>query len=561
LFCHIGGALYHVNCHISLEAMAPLVCVRVALTIFIGGACVVGASATPYGFGTLCGQTFAADFWSRKAVIFKQGNELATDMFDLADLAELLRDSKVQLQVVGGTAPSGRTASVSPQPQRRRGAIADFFLNATCALSAVEARLPRLAAWSRDFARSFGISNEINLYLTPPGSQALSLHNDRQDVLAIQIVGQKSWKVWDLDGLQLPSEIGLDPVLSPFKHTVSLLSGEAAPLEALPPPSLDFRLEPGMMAYVPRGSLHVASTPESSNVSSLHLTIGVLSQSFSYAFAVFHAASQAVVHDVISAAGWDLHRFRQALMRIVDHKTDGVPFRKSLPFGWVRHMQGLGSDHACGGHSDADNSSTVSSMEIARSTLESLIQRVLLEAPSQVAMLGGISDDALRATTDVFLRHLEKFDQDLTNASLLPHPTRGANELELPEGLHISYDRPHMDSGSDSAEGVDIVEATFSWCGSHDDGGVVVARWPVGALPLLQAVAASPVRRLALDSAQLGRSVPDPVSRLLFAVDLTKLRLTPPIQLVLAGSPLAGPGSRDPGCVAARRGAAATDEL
>jgi ribosomal protein L16 Arg81 hydroxylase len=279
---------------------------------------------TPYGFAKLCASSFADENWADKTLLVESAGADVGSIFDLADLVELLIASNGSVTVTGGTAKDGRTVSVSPQPQRKKGSIMDFFRNSTIAFSAIETQLPRLAAWSRTFARAFGITSEVNLYLTPPGAQAFSVHNDRQEVLAAQVHGQKTWKVWDLKGLELPDEIMLEPAIAPFRHTVSLITSGAASLDAFPPASLDVSLQPGALLYVPRGSLHVASTAGVSTQPSLHLTIGILTQSFSYAIAAFHMAAEGLLKDAIAQAGWDLHRFRQNIMKLADHKHEGA---------------------------------------------------------------------------------------------------------------------------------------------------------------------------------------------------------------------------------------------
>jgi len=366
------------------------------------------------------------------------------------------------------------------------------------------------------------------------------LHNDRYEVFAVQVEGEKAWKVWDPDGLKLPENIALDPTVAPFRHTVTFASPEPVPLDAFPKPTLNGKLKPGALLYVPRGSLHVASTA-GIDMPSLHITMGVMTQGFSYAIALFHVALEPDVKKAISAAGWDLHRFRQTLMRISDLKVDGLAFRQSLPFGWMRSAQN--SEDLVGCSSSRRNSpldtsinSKVAWNEVRR-TLEVLLRRVLQDAPIALEQPLKISDHAVLSVKDVLTRQLKKTEEDLTAVAALP-PTEALDVLELPASLHIAF----IAWGVDTYGGGEI-DARFSWCGRGAEGAAK-ARWPAGMLPMLQIVAGSTTRRLYLSDLRAD----SPMHALIFAVELTSLWLYPPIRLVSRDEPALATRSRFPNC-------------
>lgn len=475
-----------------------------------------------FALQALCSEGFAAEAWGAHTTKLLPTVAAVRNMFDLADLAELLRGAYSSLQVVGGTAATGRTASVSPQPVRRKGHLMDYFRNATLTLARIETKLPRLAAWSRAFASHFGVSSEINLFLTPPGAQALSLHNNRQDVFVVQVLGDKAWKVWDLPGLNVPAEFGIEPVLHPFRHTVSVQPDRPIPLAALPTPSLETGLKRGSTLYIPRGSLQVASTAGTGRASSsLHLSFNALTQSFSYAIAVFHLAAEDDVKSIMLAVGWDLHRFRQSLMRIVDEKTEGVPFRQSLPLGWAPLVSSEGEAtclRAAGRRPDGQSTRVLTE---SRDVLETLLNRVFLEAPKQPPPRVTLSDAALRNVAAVFAEKVAKFHQDLAPVSLLPR-AENIGTLELPPSLTVAFVAWGLDE-----YGAGEIEARFSWCGRSTEGMARVL-WPAGVLPMLDVVSSSPTRLL--DIAELSPGT-DPVPKLIFALELTQLALDPPIRI------------------------------
>lgn len=340
-----------------------------------------GDGSEPYAFSDLCDEDFLAHAWGWKSHLLAQGTAIQR-LFDLPDLVDVLRAARDvsygaggALRAVGGTALNGRMGMASPQPTLQKGSLPDFFRNATLVLSSLQTRLPRLAAWSRAFARTFGISCEISLYISPPGSQGMPLHNDAHDKFVAQVLGAKAWKVWDLDGQAGGTFDWAEEIAAaPFRHTVSYAGSEAASFDALPEASADVRLHPGGLLYIPRGSLHVASTahlqdpgqeaeafsaagqapgalrggasgshsPEETATSSVHLAINALTQGASYALVAYQLTAEPSVQGAAQAAGWEPHRFRQALMRAADRGREGAALRRSLPLGWLRWAAAAG---------------------------------------------------------------------------------------------------------------------------------------------------------------------------------------------------------------------------
>lgn len=102
------------------------------------------------------------------------------------------------------------------------------------------------------------------VYLTPPGSQAVRLHTDDQDVILLQVWGQKHWAVYNA------------PTSLPY--TEEMLGKEhAVPEELIGRRELDFIMRPGDVLYIPRGFLHEAAT---SSEPSLHITLTVPTSDF-----------------------------------------------------------------------------------------------------------------------------------------------------------------------------------------------------------------------------------------------------------------------------------------
>ena len=105
-----------------------------------------------------------------------------------------------------------------------------------------------------------------NTYLTPPQSQAVSAHADDRDVLVLQIMGKKHWKIY--------SQI---PITHPYpEEQVGKYPHLPVPSSVLSSPLyLDTILNPGDVLYIPRGWVHEASTSSQIHHMSYHATLAL----------------------------------------------------------------------------------------------------------------------------------------------------------------------------------------------------------------------------------------------------------------------------------------------
>ena len=91
-----------------------------------------------------------------------------------------------------------------------------------------------------------------NTYLTPPNGHAVEAHADDRDVLVIQILGQKTWKVYKKVPVEFPFEneqVGKNGLDVPS----STLEGDLCF-------GRELVLNPGDVLYMPRGFVHEATT-------------------------------------------------------------------------------------------------------------------------------------------------------------------------------------------------------------------------------------------------------------------------------------------------------------
>ncbi|HEU5136575.1 MAG TPA: cupin domain-containing protein [Steroidobacteraceae bacterium] len=127
---------------------------------------------------------------------------------------------------------------------------------ATLILNSLDAHCASAARLGEEVSRFAGFPTCSNAYVSFGGNGSFGAHWDTHDVVVLQLVGRKRWRV------------GPPTFPLPLPGQTSRRSGEAAP----PPWTLDVRLEPGDLLYLPRGWWHeVTPLPEPS----LHLSVGI----------------------------------------------------------------------------------------------------------------------------------------------------------------------------------------------------------------------------------------------------------------------------------------------
>lgn len=97
---------------------------------------------------------------------------------------------------------------------------------------------------------------QTNIYLTPPDSQGFRPHWDTHDVYVLQVEGSKRWRIYG-GGPELPLK---DQKFDPEADAAGEVEAE-------------FTLEAGDVLYIPRGTMHAATTTAEL---SLHVTLGVM---------------------------------------------------------------------------------------------------------------------------------------------------------------------------------------------------------------------------------------------------------------------------------------------
>jgi len=163
-----------------------------------------------------------------------------------------------------------------------------FGEGSTISFAHLDTVVPSLASFRRSLESEFSCLCQTNVYLTPAGAQGAKPHYDTHDVFVIQIAGSKQWTLYGTP-VELPlAAQDFDPAV----HEQGA-------------PTLEFELEAGDVAYIPRGVVHDARSGD--NIS-LHITAGILRTTWT---------------DVL-------------LEFVAEASLNDPAFRKSLPPGFAR---------------------------------------------------------------------------------------------------------------------------------------------------------------------------------------------------------------------------------
>ncbi|MER0447383.1 cupin domain-containing protein [Streptomyces sp. Edi4] len=157
----------------------------------------------------------------------------------------------------------------------------------TIVVNSLQDRRESLQRVASALGHELGARVQMNIYLTPPGSQGFAPHYDMHDVFIAQVYGSKVWRLAD------------EPYELPLANRPYDKSRPA------PDPTREFELRAGDLLYMPRGTIHSGAANETA---SLHVTLGI--------------------HPVL----W-IQAFQDALTELA---AEDVRFRRSLPVGFDR---------------------------------------------------------------------------------------------------------------------------------------------------------------------------------------------------------------------------------
>jgi ribosomal protein L16 Arg81 hydroxylase len=216
--------------------------------------------------------TFKRDYWERQALVVHRGDPgYYADLLTLDDVDRILSLSNVRMDslrvVVNGketpvsalASSAGRNGSINALDELYRR----YRTGSTIVLNALDMRWEPLQRLSRALGAEIGARFQMNIYLTPAGAQGFAAHYDTHDVFVAQVHGTKHWR------------------LSSPPITLPLQGQPYDKSQPEPATEQEFDLRAGDVIYLPRGTIHSATSNESA---SIHITMGVHPVLFAQAF-------------------------------------------------------------------------------------------------------------------------------------------------------------------------------------------------------------------------------------------------------------------------------------
>ena len=178
-------------------------------------------------------------YWNEESlkVYFKSRAALRENYCDVADLKP------------------GTSAPVNPAKLR---ALVD--LGASVVANGVHRVCPEVAAVASMLEREFAARVVANVYCSFQGVQAFQTHFDLHDVFAVQVEGEKTWRIYQS---RADSPVNPVPPGDEWEKWLTETRGKLL-FEAV--------MKPGDVLYLPRGQYHDALTGDRA---SLHVTFGV----------------------------------------------------------------------------------------------------------------------------------------------------------------------------------------------------------------------------------------------------------------------------------------------
>ena len=194
-------------------------------------------------------EAFLADYYGKKALLFKGSADKFTDLFGWEDVNYLIPytswNNRSALMVMDKNA-------LDPSQFDRLG----YWINkgATYVINHLQTKDPIIDDFARSLSAELNTTVNINCYISAESKQGFDTHYDRHDVFIVQTAGKKTWKVFE-------------PTVKYPQEYMHVPKGKPPEVE----PYIDSELSPGDVLYIPRGHWHHAVAKEST----IHLTVGI----------------------------------------------------------------------------------------------------------------------------------------------------------------------------------------------------------------------------------------------------------------------------------------------
>jgi ribosomal protein L16 Arg81 hydroxylase len=234
--------------------------------------------------------TFLSEYWEQKPLLIHRDHpNHYTDLLSLDAVDSILATSDVRSDmfrvIIKGQETPVAELGAGAGRNGRMNALEELYARyrngSTIVLNALEHRWYPLWRLSQDLGAEMDAILQMNVYLTPAGSQGFAPHYDTHDVFVAQLHGAKRWR------------LAMDSYALPTLHTPYDKS------RPHPAAEQEFELRPGDIVYLPRGTIHWATSNETA---SLHVTMGVHPMTY-----------EQVIEDAVTSLFAQDVRFRRGL--------------------------------------------------------------------------------------------------------------------------------------------------------------------------------------------------------------------------------------------------------
>lgn len=249
-----------------------------------------GNRAWKFLSGLALSPTFRNEYWHKKPLLLRAANtgDWIQDSFTVEHDLRLVGGSYISGHCTAEILRNGTSTDtwefrpIKDNPARKTTweEVEQALQGGTIYFNTAGSLWPTLGALCRLTIGAFGVPANVNVYLTPPGvTTSVPPHTDRQDVLVLQTMGAKRWRVF-----APPTRVqgGMDPL-----HRGK--SGDVLSLDELGTPLIDAVVKKGDVLYVPTGFPHTTDTITGEegvfDETSVHLTMGLDSNVWGLTFA------------------------------------------------------------------------------------------------------------------------------------------------------------------------------------------------------------------------------------------------------------------------------------
>jgi 50S ribosomal protein L16 3-hydroxylase len=223
-----------------------------------------GAPSLHTLFAPLRAVDFIERYWPTRPLVRHRPLERLGALVDLDEFSDFRRWPRDRKLSISATLARTGYQKLRVDPEQ---AAALFAAGATLSFNGVHTWHPTLRKWVRALAAELGLPSELchaNVYVSPAG-EGVPKHFDAHSVIAVQLIGHKSWLI-------APNRDVVHPLENYVATRASVLErGHGTVSLAMPRGSTRCDLRPGSVIFLPAGFWHATRAREAS----LSVTFGL----------------------------------------------------------------------------------------------------------------------------------------------------------------------------------------------------------------------------------------------------------------------------------------------